>query len=220
MVKQTDRMEGEGFWGPTGSKPIRAGTRSDRDPQTPLQPETSCKAALGDDWSPRGHVPSFFSSRTRNPKARAGKVWRTRLEVLRASISFENISQRAVPGCTYRHIGWMFQGRALSGAVREDRGPATWHREQRGRGPSSKVCSSIRPSGNTKSVPRIPYRNYHRSSSGLKPSCRRLRCCDSHSSQTCGKGRFVRNSRESKAPRWPRTRLLTAAPGGFGRTAL
>lgn len=160
MVKQTDRMEGEGFWGPTGSKPIRAGTRSDRDPQTPLQPETSCKAALGDDWSPRGHVPSFFSSRTRNPKARAGKVWRTRLEVLRASISFENISQRAVPGCTYRHIGWMFQGRALSGAVREDRGPATWHREQRGRGPSSKVCSSIRPSGNTKSVPRIPYRKF------------------------------------------------------------
>lgn len=96
-----------------GHGEICTGARSDRDP-TPLRPH---KAAGDDDWSPRGHVPSF-TRRGIPGHARMGQ---------QASRGFHLLPNSTPPGSVCSPSGLMVQGHALlvRGGPRRSR-PCNW----------------------------------------------------------------------------------------------
>lgn len=108
-----------------------AGARSDRDP-TPPRPDKPAR----DDWSPRGHVPSFLSTRRTPTGPRAQRTKREKKKLPRASIGFEASAGTSVLPSRVMPC----PGRSAKIEVLATEAP--W-----AAGPGDRLCSSIRPSG-------------------------------------------------------------------------
>lgn len=122
------------------NREICAGVRSDRDSHSAPTRQKLLVVMIG---APARACPELLSARDPRLRAKGTKK--------KASQGFHPLRSLCGNVCS---PSWLtVQGHALSGAVREDRGLATEHRELRGTGP---LIAPVSGHQNLKNVPRIP----------------------------------------------------------------